>query len=112
MTRDVECPFCGEWQEIIHDDGYGYSEDDMHHQDCGSCGKTFGYTTSISFYYEGHALACLNGDPHDFKPSFTVPVEYTSMLCDCGERRKPTPEELQQVITERRRRYACAESTA
>lgn len=108
MANDVECPFCGADQEIIHDDGYGYSEDDMHQQQCSACRKTFGYRTSISFYYEAHVLPCLNGAPHNFSPTFTVPIEHTKMECECGERRRPTPAELQQVIAERNSRYACS----
>jgi len=27
---DVDCPYCGESQEICHDDGFGYSEDEDH----------------------------------------------------------------------------------
>ena len=26
MYSDVECPYCGAEQEINHDDGYGYDE--------------------------------------------------------------------------------------
>lgn len=112
MAKDIECPFCGVSQEINHDDGYGYGEDEMHQQLCGACDRSFGYTTSISFYYEAHVLPCLNGAPHDFKPSFTVPVEYTKMLCDCGAQRKPTKEELQHVMAERKSRYACSGASA
>jgi hypothetical protein len=110
MANDVECPYCGVGQEIIHDDGYGYSEENMHHQECGACSKTFGYLTSISFYYEAKALPCLNGEPHNFVPTFTVPIEYTKMECECGECRRPTPDQLQQITAERRSRYACREA--
>lgn len=52
MVRDVECPYCQEWQEINHDDGYGYGEGVDHEQTCGDCRKTFVYETTISFDYE------------------------------------------------------------
>jgi len=51
MRDDVVCPYCGSGVEINHDDGYGYEEDKTFEQECGSCGKTFVYTTTIVFYY-------------------------------------------------------------
>jgi len=26
MEADAECPYCEKWNEISHDDGYGYAE--------------------------------------------------------------------------------------
>ena len=49
---DVECPYCKSAQEINHDDGYGYEEDETHEQQCGDCGEYFAFTTSILFLYE------------------------------------------------------------
>ncbi len=66
---DIECPYCGEEQEINHDDGYGYSEDDLHQQQCGDCDKVFSYTTCISFVYEAEKAPCLNDK--NFKHDFT-----------------------------------------
>lgn len=92
--EDVNCPYCGEGQEINHDDGYGYEEDQLYEQECGECEKTFTFTTSISFHYEGHKADCLNGAPHKWENTITTPVEFTEMRCvDCDERRKPTDEE-------------------
>jgi len=54
IGKDVRCPFCNCWQEICHDDGYGYDEDMKHEQRCGDCDKTFEFETSISFYYESN----------------------------------------------------------
>ena len=69
---DVECPYCGAEQEICHDDGYGYDEDGDYEQECGECGKTFAFTTSIHFYYSAF---CKPGD-HDLVPlpGYTPPV--------------------------------------
>lgn len=87
---DVKCPYCGEPQEINHDDGYGYNEDDLYHQEC-SCGKTFGFRTSISFHYEVLEVPCLNGGDHDWKQGFSYPVERTRDHCKtCGESRPTT----------------------
>lgn len=50
--KDVECPYCGEWQDICHDDGsYGYGEDTNYEQYCLDCKRAFTYTTSVSFNY-------------------------------------------------------------
>jgi len=65
--KDTTCPYCGADVEINHDDGYGYEEDQHHNQECRSCGKTFLYTTSISFWYETEKTECLNGGGHDFE---------------------------------------------
>ncbi len=64
---DIKCPYCGEDQEINHDDGYGYSEDCKHEQQCSDCDKNFTYTTSISYYYEAEQADCLNGQPHNME---------------------------------------------
>ena len=53
---DVQCPYCGQWQDICHDDGYGYEEDTDHHQECDLCGKRFRYRTSICFMYKAYPV--------------------------------------------------------
>lgn len=96
-TPDVECPYCGAGQEICHDDGYGYEEDRIHEQDCGKCGKTFAFNTSISFYYEAWKADCLNGGKHNFQEVRTYPKYYKHWVrCeDCGfeERSDPMTQE-------------------
>jgi hypothetical protein len=62
---DVKCPYCGEYNEICHDDGYGYDEDKEYEQECSHCEKTFVFTTQISFW---HNVYCQDGD-HDLKQS-------------------------------------------
>lgn len=66
MFDDVECPYCGEDQEIDHDDGFGYEEGVSHEQECSDCDKTFVFQTSISFFYEGYKADCLNGSSHEW----------------------------------------------
>lgn len=59
--RDVECPYCGKEQEIDHDDGYGYDEDELYQQECINCEKVFGFYTYISLSYEVEKVPCFNG---------------------------------------------------
>lgn len=98
MYYGVECPYCGKEQDINHDDGYGYEENEIHQQQCEECGKYFAYTISIHFYHEATKADCLNGGEHKWKTSTTYPVEYTQMFCtDCDERRLPTEEEWIEI---------------
>ncbi len=91
MIEDTECPYCGKWQEINHNDGYGYDESIVHEQQCYDCEKYFTFTTSISFSYESGKADCLNGKDHKFKPSHTTPKNNTKMICsDCDKRRELT----------------------
>ena len=60
---DIHCPYCGAGQEINHDDGYGYAEDETFEQECVSCDQTFRFTTSISFHYTAYCSG-----PHDWQP--------------------------------------------
>lgn len=86
---DVECPYCGKGDEICHDDGYGYEEDQLHQQECGECGKIFIYETSISFSYEAAKADCLNGAEHQYKETNTYPRCFRRLRCvDCGEEKE------------------------
>ena len=99
MSKDLECPYCGNWNEVNHDDGYGAGEDRLHEQDCDSCGKTFTYTTSVHFYYESYKADCLNGAEHEFEAQTCYPKEYTKMKCvNCEETRRPTEEEWKTIL--------------
>ena len=81
--KDIECPYCGEEQEVNHDDGYGYEEDCRHEQEC-ICGKYFCYTTSISCYYEANKADCLNGSDHKLKYCKSHPEFMSKRYCqDC-----------------------------
>ena len=93
--KDMECPYCGADQDVCHDDGAGYSEDQRHEQNCWNCDKTFVFSTFISFSYTPHKADCLNGSPHNLKMSSTFPKEHAMMRCrDCDFERQPTPEEF------------------
>lgn len=89
IPPDIECPYCGAGQDICHDDGEGYNEDELHQQECSKCEKTFGFYTSISYYYEPKAVACFNGaecifvecSRYEFNNGNTV-VFYRCKICD------------------------------
>jgi len=82
---DITCPYCGQEQEINHDDGYGYEEDGDYEQGCVECDKTFKYTTSISFSY---AVSCQDGD-HAMEPfGDKWPSMYGCSKCDFYELRE------------------------
>jgi hypothetical protein len=99
MMNDVECPYCGTSQEICHDDGYGYTENEMHQQECGDCDKTFVFETRIIFSYIAGKAECLNGGEHYYKPTITYPKIRTRMECmTCWDKRECTPEEMAEVL--------------
>ncbi|MDD4410861.1 MAG: hypothetical protein PHE32_04110 [Candidatus Shapirobacteria bacterium] len=92
--KDTYCPYCGELQDINHDDGYGYGEDEIFNQECSNCGKIFTFTTSVLFIYDTAKASCLNGGKHKFELTHTYPKKYSKMRCEmCGEERQPTTEE-------------------
>lgn len=78
MRKDVKCPYCGEWQEINHDDGYGYEENETFEQECRDCDTIFAYTTQISFHHEAFKADCLNDEhgAHDFVKGASVGQDY------------------------------------
>ena len=92
---DVKCPYCGEEQDIDHDDGKGYEEGMTHNQQCSGCEKYFVYTTTISYDYDVEKADCLNeGGEHDWQPIYTTPKEFTKMECSmCGEQREMEEQE-------------------
>jgi hypothetical protein len=70
------CPYCDAQVEINHDDGYGYDEERIYEQECGSCEKTFAYRTSISIHYFTAQAPCMNGGEHEMKPVVHAPRCY------------------------------------
>ena len=99
---DIECPYCGHDQEVCHDDGQGYAEDQTHEMECHECDKTFVFHTSILFLYEPSKADCLNGGEHTYKSTHTCPIKYTKMACSqCDHRRLPTETEMAEVIKQR-----------
>ena len=94
MSKDIECPYCGHWQKVNHDDGQGYEEDVNHQMECEKCEKIFVFTTMVIYSYESEKADCLNDGNHDYKPTVTFPKEFTMMRCKmCGDVREPTESE-------------------
>lgn len=94
MTNDMECPYCEAECEVCHDDGHGYAEYEFHQHTCHNCGKTFIFTTYISYSYTPEKADCLNDGKHAWKPTRSYPRCATQMVCSmCDERRQPTDEE-------------------
>lgn len=90
MYSDVECPYCGAGQEINHDDGYGYNENELYNQECVHCGKCFSFTTAISFTHDAFKADCLNGGEHKWGPVNAFPKYWPNWVrCSvCNEENK------------------------
>jgi len=102
MYHDIECPYCEAKQDINHNDGYGYDEDELHEQICDKCDKTFGYYTSISFYYKAKKTDCLNGAEHKWKKVQSHPNPYPDHVrctdCEKEVRGKYDPEIMEKYF--------------
>lgn len=95
---DMNCPYCDAEVEVCHDDGFGYSEDAAHEQQCPACEKNFVFYTSISFSYSPRKADCLNDGQHRLKLSSTYPREYSKMRClSCDYERQATSDELERT---------------
>ena len=92
--EDTKCPYCKAPQEICHDDGEGYTEDEIHEQECSECEKVFIFTTSIIYYYNAEKAPCKNGGSHDWKQAIGWPKEAFIGIfrCQCcGEEKSREP---------------------
>ena len=98
--EDIKCPYCEFEQEVNHDDGYGYEENESHQMQCCECDKYFIFSTSVCYYYSPHKADCLNDESkHDWHPTITYPKECTKMMCIiCDEKRKPTEIEFKKIM--------------
>jgi len=104
--EEVKCPYCGFEQEIDHQDGYGFEEDETYSQECCYCGMTFAYKTIINFDYEVKKCDCLNRGEHKWVLQTTYPKCFSKMQCsECGEERNLTDEELKKYDIGTRKEY-------
>jgi hypothetical protein len=83
---EVDCPYCKHNQEINHDDGYGYDEDNDHEQYCSNCGKYFRYTTHIIFHYDVYCHPAVA--EHVLENSERHPNLFCCINCEYSELRK------------------------
>ena len=96
--KDIECPYCGAEQNIDHDDGTGYAEDEIHQQHCTKCEKYFAFTTMVSYSYDVAKADCLNDGEHKWEATYTYLLHATKMVCiQCGERRTPSEGEWIEI---------------
>lgn len=94
MQNDMECPYCGASQEVNHDDGAVYSEDEAHQHQCSKCDKYFVFSTAISFNYYPAKADCLNGAEHNYKFRKCYPHAASKMVCDdCYKNCDPTQDQ-------------------
>ncbi len=91
---DINCPYCDAELNINHDDGNGYTEDEIHEMQCKECEKNFVFGTSIIYHYSPHKADCLNGEDHKYELTHTSPKAFSKMRCeDCEEERELTEKE-------------------
>ena len=96
--KDTNCPYCNAEINIDHYEGQGYSEDELHEQQCPECEKYFVFTTYTMYSYSPEKADCLNGSKHDFKPTMTHPKCFAKMECSmCEIRRDLTNEEKEKL---------------
>ena len=81
---DVTCPYCKTEQEINHDDGYGYDEDQEYEQSCVRCDKEFTFTTHITY---NHKVYCKD-EPHELANSDSHPHLWECENCEYYEVRR------------------------
>ena len=72
----AECPYCGENNEINHDDGFGLEDDQQWEQECKYCGKIFIFQSSTQWYFHAEKAPCLNGEDHNWVKIVGAPREY------------------------------------
>jgi hypothetical protein len=99
MSKDLECPYCGNNQDVCHDDGFGYEEDIYHEVECERCEKNFVFTTCIYFSYSEQKADCLNGGNHILSLSQIWPIEYSIIHCkNCEYTRNMTEDERAFIL--------------
>lgn len=83
---DIKCPYCGHWQDICHDDGYGYDEGNEHEQHCENCDKEFKFTTSVMYSY---SVYCESESDHEMYQAIDdEPDFFMCKNCDHSELRR------------------------
>ena len=86
---DIECPYCGQEDDIDHDGGYGYEPETIHEQFCSGCEKTYAFETEINYLYYEKKADCLNGWPCVLEPVFCYPRAHGKMRCKVCDKTTP-----------------------
>lgn len=110
MIEDVECPYCEKWNEIDHDDGYGYQEDEVFQQECRHCEKTFGYNTATIYHYTAIKMPCANGGKHELVDVVRYPKEFgvgKKRCVNCDEEIMVDKEASKKAIQEYNLQHGC-----
>lgn len=90
LVFDVECPHCGDGQNVSRDDGI---EDGLQFErECRSCETNYMVTAHISVSFSADKADCLNDGQHDYRRTNTFPPQFERMRCSmCGDE-KPLSE--------------------
>ena len=79
------CPYCDKEIEINHENNYGFCETEIYQQECDFCGKTFVFTTQISYDHTTDKADCLNGGVHQLRKRVGNPYYPNREVCFvCG----------------------------
>lgn len=90
------CPYCGHEQEDYWE--LDHSEDAQNEVECVNCENSFIAVPSIIVNWTSHQAPCLNGSPHEYKPTHTYPKEFMKMRCEfCSDERNPTEQEWERI---------------
>jgi transcription elongation factor Elf1 len=73
---ELECPYCGTYQEASCDN---YNTGELYEHECEGCGKNFTYEIEYEPVYSEYKADCLNGGEHDW-----VDVVSTSKIAYAG----------------------------
>lgn len=84
MESDLECPYCGNEQDVCNDDGHGIDESETHQEQCLSCLRHFVFYSSHSISYTASKADCLNGKPHKFRKLMVLHYPDWVKCKDCG----------------------------
>ncbi len=87
--RKVNCPYCDKVMRINHE--YDFEEDELYEALCRACDKSFVYSMTISIDFSVRQADCLNGEPHCFKKTKTLPECAARLRCPICGAEKPIP---------------------
>jgi len=97
IIYDIECPYCGNEQDVCQDDGFACEPDITYEECCEKCSKNFALSVSWNPVYYTEKAECMNGKPHKYEITKTTPSAFSKMQCVwCDASRPLTDEEIKQ----------------